>query len=353
MSVERIPFGIMPDGQEIYKYIITNNKGCSAHILTLGATLNSFITKDKNGEERDVLLGFDTVEEYLEKSDYQGATVGPVANRIGNASFDIGTKHYELVANEKDVTCLHSGGEFSFAVWHAIVVDSDAIELSYTSPDGQGGFPGEMSVKVVFSLKDDNRLTIKYSAVSDRDTFINLTNHAYFNLKGYGNGTILDHEIQLDADYYTPVDAMSIPYGRNDAVEGTPFDFRTPVSIGKHIDDDNEQLGFTGGFDHNFCVNGEIGELRRCASVFSAESGIKMNVYTTLPGVQFYAGNFLNGTTGKKGVPMEKRSGFCLETQFYPDTPNKPDFPQCFFKAGEKYESETVYEFSVGITDEE
>ncbi len=345
MSVERIPFGLMPDGRKVYKYIITNNNEYSVHILTLGATLNSFIAKDKNGENLDVLLGFDSVEDYLELSDYQGATVGPVANRIGGASFDIGAKHYELVANEKDVTCLHSGGEFSFALWNAVVVDSDAVEFGYTSPDGQGGFPGETSVKVIFSLKDDNKLTIKYEAVSDRDTFINLTNHAYFNLKGYGNGTILDHTMQINAEKYTPVDEMSIPYGRNDSVEGTPFDFRKPVMIGDRIDDDNEQLNFTGGFDHNFCVSGEIGELRPCAEAFCAESGIKMNVYTTLPGVQFYAGNFLNGTAGKKGVPMEKRSGFCLETQYYPDTPNKPDFPQCFFKAGEKYESETVYEF--------
>ncbi len=345
MSVERIPFGLMPDGREVYKYIISNNNGCEAHILTLGATLNSFVTPDKNGEMRDVLLGFDTVDDYLKLSDYQGATVGPVANRIGGAAFDIGTKHYELVANEKDVTCLHSGGEFSFAVWSAIVVDSDAVEFGYVSPDGQEGFPGETKVKVVFSLKDDNKLTIKYEAVSDRDTFINLTNHAYFNLKGYGHGTILDHEIQIFAERYTPVDEMSIPYGRNDLVEGTPFDFRTPHLIGERIDEENEQLSFTGGYDHNYCVDGEMGELRECARVFCAESGIKMNVYTTLPGVQFYAGNFLNGTAGKKGVPMEKRSGFCLETQYYPDTPNKPDFPQCFFKAGEKYVSETVYEF--------
>ena len=345
MSVERIPFGAMPDGREVYKYIITNNNEYSAHILTLGATLNSFFAEDKNGEMRDVLLGFDSVDDYLKLSDYQGATVGPVANRIGGAAFDIGSKHYELVANENGVTCLHSGGEFSFALWNAIVVDSDAVEFSYVSPDGQGGFPGEMTVKVIFSLKDDNRLTIKYEAVSDRDTFINLTNHAYFNLKGYGCGTVLDHAVRIHAQGYTPVDEKSIPYGRIDSVEGTPFDFRQPVLIGEHIDDDNEQLGFTGGFDHNFCVDGDAGELRPCAEAFCAESGIKMNVYTTAPGVQFYAGNFLGGTAGKKGVPMEKRSGFCLETQYYPDTPNKPDFPQCLFAAGEKYVSETVYEF--------
>ncbi len=347
MSVERESFGFMPDGREIFKYIISNNNEYSAHILTLGATLNSFYAEDKNGEMRDVLLGFDTVEDYLNLSDYQGATVGPVCNRIGGAAFDIGNKHYELVANEKDVTCLHSGGEFSFAVWNAIVVDSDAVEFSYTSPDGQGGFPGETKVKVLFRLKDDNKLDIEYSAVSDRDTFINLTNHAYFNLKGFGEGDILDHEVRINADKFTPVNELSIPLGENRDVEGTPFDFRQSVKIGEHVNDDCEQLKLTGGFDHNFCVNGDIGTLRDCAEVYCVESGIKMNVYTTLPGVQFYVGNFLKGTPGKNGVPMAKRGGLCLETQFYPDTPNNPSFPQCFYKAGEEYSSETVYEFAV------
>lgn len=345
MSVERESFGFMPDGTEIFKYTITNSEEYSAQILTLGATLNSFFAEDKNGEMRDVLLGFDTVEDYLEKSDYQGATVGPYCNRIGGASFDINEKHYELVVNENDVTCLHAGGEFSFAVWSAVVVDSDCVELSYVSPDGQGGFPGETKVCVAFKLGEDNKLHIKYSAVSSRDTYINLTNHAYFNLNGYGDGDILGHTMQIFADKYTLVDALSIPCGGNAEVAGTPFDFTQPHIIGERIEADAEQLHLTGGYDHNYCINGWDGSLKKCASVFSDSSGILMNVYTTLPGVQFYAGNFLKGAEGKNGKPMNKRSGFCLETQFYPDTPHNPDFPSCLFAAGEKYESETVYEF--------
>lgn len=346
MSVERVSFGFMPDETEIFKYIITNNNDYSVEILTLGATLNSFFAEDKNGEMRDVLLGFDTVEEYLEKSDYQGATVGPYCNRIGGAAIDINDKHYELVANENDVTCLHSGGEFSFAVWKAIVIDSDCIEMSYTSPDGQGGFPGEKNVKVIFSLKDDNKLTIKYSAVSTRDTYLNLTNHAYFNLNGYGSGDILSHKLFIDADNFTCVDKLSIPTGENAAVDNTPFDFRTEKEIGKEIEAPSEQLKLTGGYDHNYCINGYNGSLKKCACATGNESGITLSVYTTLPGVQFYAGNFLSGIPGKAGKPMNKRSGFCLETQYYPDTPHNPGFPQCLYKAGEEYTSETVFEFS-------
>lgn len=345
MSVERESFGFMPDGTEIFKYIITNSEEYSAHILTLGATLNSFYAEDKNGELRDVLLGFDSVEDYLEKSDYQGATVGPFCNRIGGAAFDINGKHYELVVNENASTCLHAGGEFSFAVWNAMVVDADCVEFSYVSPDGQGGFPGETTVKILFRLDEENKLSIRYSAVSTRDTFINLTNHAYFNLNGYGEGDILGHSMQLFADRYTLVDALSIPVGENASVIGTPFDFLEPHVIGDRIEEENAQLKLTGGYDHNYCITGWDGSLRKCASVSSEESGMLMNVYTTLPGVQFYAGNFLKGAPGKNGRPMDKRTGFCLETQYYPDTPHYSDFPSCLFKAGEEYASETVYEF--------
>ncbi len=345
MSVERESFGFMPDGTEIFKYIITNSEEVSAHILTLGATLQSFYAEDKNGELRDVMLGFDTVEDYLEKSDYQGATVGPFCNRIGGAAFDINGKHYELVANENDSTCLHSGGEFSFAVWNAIVPDSDCVEMTYTSPDGKGGFPGETKVKVLFRLGEDNKLSIKYSAVSSRDTYINLTNHAYFNLNGAGEGDILGHTMKIYADKFIPVDALSIPLGNLADAAGTPMDFAEPEVIGKRIDDDFEQLKLTGGYDHNFCITGWDGSLKKCAEAASEESGIKMNVYTTLPGVQFYAGNFLSGAEGKNGVAMNKRGGFCLETQYYPDTPHHSAFPGCLFKADEEYASETVYEF--------
>lgn len=347
MSVERVFFGEMPDGREVYKYIITNNNNYSAHILTLGATLNSFFAEDKNGELKDVLLCFDNVNDHLELSDYQGVVVGPVCNRIGGASFTLNGVKYSLTANEKDMTCLHSGGELGFALWKAIVTDSDSVELSYTAADGSHGFPGEKDIKVIYRLDDNNALHIRYEVQADKDTYLNFTNHAYFNLNGYDSGDILSHTLMLDADAVTEVDENSIPTGRSLPVEGTAFDFRCPRVIGKSIDDEHIQLQYTGGYDHNFCLNNCDGSLRKIGEAQGDVSGIKMNIYTTLPGVQFYAGNFLKGIPGKAGVPMNKRNGFCLETQHYPDTPNKPEFPSCLFAAGEKYISETVYEFSV------
>ncbi len=347
MSVERILFGNMPDGREVYKYIITNNNECSAHILTLGATFCGFTMQDKNGEIRDILLGFDTVEDYLERSDYQGVIVGPVCNRIGGAEIEINGEKYKLTANEKGITCLHSGGELGFSLWKAIVTDSDSVEFSYTAADGSHGFPGEKNITVTYKLTDDNAVHISYEAVSDKDTYLNFTNHAYFNLNGFDNGDILSHKLTIDADRFTEVDENSIPTGNNLEVEGTVFDFRTPRVIGKDIDDAHIQLQYTGGYDHNFCINAYDGTLKKIAVAEGDKSGIKMNVYTTLPGVQFYAGNFLKGVKGKNSLPMEKRTGFCLETQHYPDTPHHENFPSCFFNAGEKYASETVYEFGL------
>ncbi|MBE6715881.1 MAG: galactose mutarotase [Ruminococcaceae bacterium] len=347
MAVERVFFGEMPDGREVYKYIITNSNDYSAHILTLGATLQSFFAEDKNGEMQDVLLCFDNVKDHLELSDYQGVVVGPVCNRIGGASFDIGDKHYNLTANEKGITCLHSGGELGNELWKAMITDSDRVEFSYTASDLSHGFPGEKDIKVTYKLDDDNALHIKYEAVATKDTYLNFTNHAYFNLNGFKSGDILSHSLVIDADLITEVDENSIPTGKNIPVEGTAFDFRCSRIIGKDIDDEHIQLQYTGGYDHNFCINNYDGKLREFAQAEGDISGIKMNVYTTLPGVQFYAGNFLKGIKGKDAHPMEKRSGFCLETQFYPDTPNNPSFPSCLFKTGEKYVSETVYRFSL------
>ena len=345
MAVERRPFGNMPDGREVYEYILTNSSECEARIITLGATLRSFIMKDKDGVLRDLLLCFDTVEDCLELSDYQGVIVGPVCNRIGGALIDINGESYPLTANEKGITCLHSGGELGNSLWKAIVTDSDSVEFSYTQADGSHGFPGEKQVRVIYKLGEDNKLHIKYEAVSDKDTYLNFTNHAYFNLNGYDNGDILSHTLSIDADFITEVDENSIPTGNNISVEGTAFDFRNERVIGKDIDDAHIQLQYTGGYDHNFCLNNWDGTLRKIAVAKGDLTGIEMNVYTTLPGVQFYAGNFLKGIAGKAGKPMEKRSGFCLETQFYPDTPHYSSFPSCFYKAGEKYVSETVYEF--------
>ena len=347
MSVERESFGIMPDGKEVFKYIITNNNEISAEILTLGATLCTFYAEDKNGELRDVLLGFDTLEEYLEKWDYQGATVGPVCNRIGGATINVGEKRYEVTANENGDTCLHSGGLFTNAVWNAIVTDADSVEFSLTVPDGSNGFPGEIKASVTYRLDDKNALHIKYDAVSTRDTYLNFTNHAYFNLDGVSDGDILGHSLMIDSDGLTAVDEKSIPTGEILPLEGTPFDFTSPRKIGLSINDADRQLELTGGYDHNFSIKGYNGKLKKCCEAEAAESGIKMNVYTDLPGVQFYAGNFLKGVPGKNGIPMNKRGGFCLETQYFPDCMHHENFINCLFKAGEHYRSETVYEFSL------
>ena len=348
MSVYRESFGFMPDGREIFRYVLENARETQAHVITLGATLQSFILDDKDGDEHDVLLGFDDVEGYLTRSDYQGAIVGPVANRVSKGELPLGGKTYELVKNEKGITCLHGNGEFNTAVWDAVITDADAVELTYVSPDGEGGFPGEKKITVTYRLTDDNALHISYRAVSDRDTYFNITNHAYFNLNGFDGGDVLDHLLCIHADAITEADADSIPTGKILPVEGTPFDFNTPKKIGRDIGEDNEQLRFGLGYDHNFCLSGEAGTLREIATAESELTGIKMYVYTDLPGVQFYTGNFLDGSrAGKDGLPMEKRSGFCLETQYYPDTPHRPEFPSCLFKAGEEWTSETVYRFEV------
>ena len=352
MSVLRREFGTMPDGSPVYEYEMENRRGMRVTVLTLGATLRSIIVKDKDGQERDLLLGFDTVEDYLTRSDYQGAVVGPVANRIAGAELPLGSKTYELVKNEKDKLCLHSNGEYNAALWRALIPDADRLELTYVHPDGANGFPGEIKNTVTYTLTDNNELKIGYYAVSDRDTYLNLTNHAYFNLNGFDSGDVLDHVVRIDADAITEVDPDSIPTGRLYPVEGTPFDFRTEKPIGRDVNAEDPQLLIGGGYDHNYCLRkNEAGACREIAAVRSPESGINMHVYTDLPGVQFYIGNFLDGRTGKADKPMVKRAGFCLETQFYPDTPHRPEFPSCLFKKGEPFASETVYAFATDAPD--
>lgn len=347
MTVSKSFFGNMPDGKEVYEFLLENNNGMRVSILSLGATLRSLILTDKNGEEKDILLGFDDVDAYLSRSSYQGACVGPCANRIGNGRFEIDGETFDVVKNEKGVTCLHSGGEFSYAVWNSIIVDSDAVEFNYVSPDGLNGFPGEMKVSVIYRLGQNNDLHICYKAVSNKKTPINLTNHAYFNLGGFDSGDVLSHDMQLNCSQITAVDALSIPTGKLLSVENTAFDFRTAKPIGRDIENSEEQLKLTGGYDHNFVIDDADGTLRKCAQADCATTGISMHVYTTMPGVQFYAGNFLEGELGKQDLPMQKRSGFCLETQYYPDSPNKAAFPNCIFDAGEKFISETVYTFEI------
>lgn len=347
MAINVSDFGTLSDGRQINKFTITNKNNVKVSVISYGATLAEIIVPDRNDTLKDILVGFDDIDGFVNRTDYQGVIVGPYANRIGNAKFSIDGTEYVLSANEKGVTCLHSNGEFNTAVWDAEIIDDNSIAFTYTSPDGHNGFPGKIDVKVTYSLNDKDELKLEYYAVSDKKTVINLTNHAYFNLGGYDSGTILDHIISVNADKYTPVDVFSIPTGEIADVTNTPFDLRKAVRIGENIDADNEQLQYTGGYDHNFCINDYDGSLKKAAEVTDPDSGRTIEVFTDLPGVQFYAGNFLKGVIGKAGLPMEKRSGFCLETQFYPDTPNKPDFPQCTYDAGEVYNSVTVFKFSV------
>ena len=342
MGIEKRIFGITKDGKDVYSYCITNKNSVSATLITYGGTLQSFRIKDKHNNTKDILVGFDTVEGFEERSDYQGVLVGRYANRISNGSFEIGGKKYEVTKNEKGITCLHGGGEMSNALWDAKVVSENSVEMSFISPDGSEGFPGTLRTSVIYTLTDDNELILDYNAVCDEDSYINLTNHAYFNLGGFDSGDILNTVLKINASHYTPTDENSIPTGELRSVEGTAFDFREEKAIGKDIGDDDEQLIMCRGYDHNFCLDKTEGA---SITAYSPVSGITMEVYTDMPGVQLYTGNFLNGTLGKKNLAMYKHAGFCLETQYYPDTPNRPEFPSCLFKANEPLKSRTSFKF--------
>ena len=336
-------FGITAKGEAVDVYTIRNSAGTAVDIITYGATVNSIYVADKDGNFADVLSGFDTVEGHENFSDYQGMTVGRYANRLAGGKFSIDGVEYNVEKNEKGITCLHGGAELSTAVWKAFIVDDNAVEMNYTSPDGAMGFPGKVEFKVTFTLHEDNALKIEYFAISDKKTVINMTNHAYFNLAGKGD--ILAHELMINADAYTPIDENSIPTGEIRPVEGTPFDFRVAKPIGKDIGAEDDQLAIGRGYDHNFCLNDGDGPI---ATAYDPESGRFLEVFTDLCGVQLYTGNFLDGTKiGKKGNPLIKNAGFCLETQYYPNPPNMPEFPQCTFDAGEKFSSCTVFRFSV------
>ena len=343
MSVTKTLFDTLPDGRAVYQYTIENNNGVSAAILTRGATLRSFVCPDREGKPGDIVAGFDDIAGYLKTGTYAGEIIGQYANRIANGKFPLGGTTYRVTKNENKKTCLHGADEYNSALWNAIITDDNAVEFSYHSPDGAEGFPGNVDVTVKYVLTDHNELEIHYAAVSDKETIMNFTNHSYFNLGGVANGDVLDTVLMLNCDFFTPTDADSIPTGELRPVAGTAFDFRAPKPIGKDIHADDVQLTQCRGYDHNFCINGEAGTLRLAAAATHEASGRKLEVYTDLPGVQLYTGNFMNGEDGKGGAPLKQHYGFCLETQYYPDTPNHPDFPQCTFKAGEKFKSLTIF----------
>lgn len=348
MSVEKSVYGKM-NGKDVAAFTICNKNGTKAAIIEKGATLDKLFVKAKNGGFFDVLVGHDTLEGHIERSDYQGVVVGRFANRISNGSFVMDGKTYNVTKNEKDITCLHGGGEFSFAHWSGEILSDKAVCFTYESPENSEGFPGKVTAKVVYELSDNDELFIKYDAVSDKKTPLNLTNHAYFNLNGTGSGSILEHSLKLFADRFTPIDENSIPTGELRPVNGTPFSFETAKKIGKDIEADDEQLKNGNGYDHNFCLTNFDGTLKTAAVAVGDKTNIKLTVKTDLPGVQLYTGNFLDGTViGKNGAPLTKRCAFCLETQVFPNSLNHPEWHQkCFFDAGEHYKSTTVFAFSV------
>jgi aldose 1-epimerase len=346
-------FGKTPGGEEVDLYTLSNSKGMSVSIITLGGIVTSLSVPDKAGVPGDVVLGFDSLEGYLKGHPYFGAIVGRYGNRIGKGKFTLNGVEYTLARNNGE-NHLHGGVKgFDKAIWKAKDVSGlagQALELTHVSSDGDEGYPGTLSVTVTYTVPAESELRIDYSATTDKDTVLNLTNHSYFNLAGQGSGNILGHEIAIEADRFTPVDAGLIPTGELRPVKGTPFDFGQPHTIGERIDaKKDEQIVRGKGYDHNFVLNGQAGTLRLAARVSEATSGRIMEVLTTEPGVQFYTGNFLDGTlAGKGGKVYGHRSAFCLETQHFPDSPNKPSFPSVVLKPGANYQTTTVYRFTSG-----
>lgn len=340
------PFGAMPDGTPVEEVVLQRG-GKSCSVITYGGALRALAVPDREGMPVDVVLGFDHLEDYRRQDKYLGALVGRYANRIGNSRFTLKGVNYPLAANNGK-NHLHGGlVGFDKQVWKIADCSRHELTLSLFSPDGQEGYPGNLRVQVTYTLTED-ALTLDYQAVCDQDTPCNLTNHAYFNLNGHQSGPVGEQYIQILADAYTPADAGSIPTGEIAPVEGTPMDLRQSQKIGAHIDDDFPQLKMAGGYDHNWVLAHRPGELALAARAWSEETGITLEALTTMPGVQFYAGNYLDGCpAGKGGAPYDKRWGFCLETQFFPDSPNKPNFPSALLKAGETYRQQTVYRFSI------
>lgn len=345
MAVNTSLFGKYPDGRDIMLYTITNKNGMQAAVTNIGAILVKLLVPDMDGRVEDVVLGFDRGEDYLVNGSFFGAVIGPNANRIGGASFAIDGVTYRLDVNDGPNN-LHSHKEEGYhkQLWMAEIGD-DSVTFLLEDTDGKMGFPGNKKISVTYTLDDANTLRLHYHGSSDKKTVLNLTNHSYFNLDGHDSGRVEEHTLRLEASSYTPVVAGAIPTGEIAPVAGTPMDFTVEKKIGRDIEADFRQLHLTGGYDHNWVIDGWNGELRHFATVKGAKSGRVMEAYTTLPGVQFYAGNFIDRQSGKEGVTYGPRMGLCLETQYYPDSANQPEFPSCIFGEGNDYDSVTEYRF--------
>lgn len=345
MGIVKEKFGTMKTGEEIYLYTLENKNGMQARIINYGAALVNLMVPDRNGEVADVVLGFDKLEDYYENPSFLSVTVGPNANRIAGAAFELNGKEYHLAVNDGPNN-LHSDMDHGYQkrVWTA-EEGENSLTLTVEGKDGDLGFPGNKKVTMTYTLTDDNELKLAYRATSDQDTLINLTNHTYFNLSGHDSGSIEGHLLCLHAGHFTPVLPGAIPTGEIAPVEGTPLDFTEMKQIGKEIGADCEQLKLVQGYDHNFVLDGADGTMREVAEVEDPKSGRRMKVFTNLPGIQFYAGNCITKQEGKGGAHYAPRTGFCLETHYFPDSIHHPGFPQAVFGPDRVYESETIYQF--------
>jgi len=351
MLIKRERFGTLEDGTAVPITTLVNDQGMTARITAYGGIVVSLTAPDRGGAFGDVVLGFDTLAEYVDHNPFFGALVGRYGNRIAKGRFELNGETVVLALNDGD-NHLHGGVVgFDKVMWDAVAmetVEGPALTLMYVAADGEEGYPGALEVTVVYTLTDDNALRIDYSATTDKTTVVNLTNHSYFNISAGASPTVLDQVLMLAADAFTPVDATLIPTGEIRPVAGTPMDFRTATAIGARIDDEDEQLGYGGGYDHNWVINGQAGELRLAARVSDPVTGRVMEVLTTEPGVQVYTANMMPGTLpGKAGASYGARGAICLETQHYPDSPNKPEFPSTVLQPDERYETTTVYRFGV------
>lgn len=347
MSVTRKNYGIIKDGGEAFLFTILNSKGTSASVTNYGAVLVNLLIKSKEGEIRDVVLGYDTLEGYMDNHPMFGATVGRNANRISNAEFALDGEVYHLVKN-RGCHNIHSDKEIGFhkVLWNYEITGENSVKLSYTSVDGEQGFPGKLDVSITYQLTEGDGLIISYHAVSDKRTLVNITNHSYFNLAGHESGSIMDTEVMIQVDAYTPVDGDIIPTGEICPVRGTPMDFNKHKRLDHAMEADYNQLKLTGGFDHNFVIRNPHTGVRKMAEAVNHITGIRMEVYSDLPGMQFYTGNSLKESLGKEGIIYSKGSGFCMEPQYFPNSINTEGFEVPIINENEEYKSTTIYQFS-------
>jgi aldose 1-epimerase len=346
MALKKKDFGKLSDGREVYEYVLTNKNNMSVKLMEFGATIVAVEVPDGFDNTVDVVLGYNSLNEYVNNPFYLGATIGRCANRIKNGEFKLNNSIYKLSKKVGATHHLHGGiTGFNKRLWKAYenkVNDGTSVVFSYLSIDGEEGYPGNLKVEVTYLLKDDNTLEVDYNATTDKVTIINLTNHSYFNLSGQGNGNILDHVIKINAKFYTPVDTTLIPTGEILEVKNTPFDFNKHLTVGCRIDK------ITPGYDHNYVLNKLQDELSLAAEIYSPETKILLSLYTTQPGMQFYTGNFLDGSvTGKSGIAYTKHSAFCLEPQHFPDTPNIGHFPSVLLEPNEIYSQKIIYKFGI------